>query len=212
MVHLHQVQGKLYNFKHKSELTELNMTIDPNVTDIVRKHMVICLELVHGRKDYVKVMTVRPFHYLAIESTQLNQKPDNISLKDDHEYIPISPVPKKPYPIQLRIRNNLGWVYSRGQAVLRLTTLPKFSFLKIDEYYEVSIHMLREANDDYGNPLSIPTKHHGGLAQLKDHVRRRDYIRENARARRVGEEQEGLLQTVHAIDNLALSSEVHNHG
>ncbi|KAJ8060235.1 hypothetical protein OCU04_010579 [Sclerotinia nivalis] len=190
MVHPSRVQGKLYAFLTKSELKEMGITLDANVTDIVRIHMVICLGTVHGRPDYVKVMTI------------------TTSLKNNHEYVPISPTRKKPYDIQIKLRNNLGWGYSCGQPVIFITTLPELSYLKIDEFYEVPIQALKEATDAYENPLSIPGRHHGGLAELKDHIRRRDQARNNAATYQQMHEKE-LLE---AIENLSLNSEAKNHG
>jgi hypothetical protein len=97
-------------------------------------------------------------------------------LKDDGDYIPISPTPKKGFAIQLRLRNHLEWYHQ--DAVLFFTTLPKYSYLKIDSYYEVPIQMLVEARDPLDNPLMICSKHRGGLGELQDYVRRRDQIRE----------------------------------
>ncbi|KAF7869987.1 hypothetical protein EAF04_004771 [Stromatinia cepivora] len=191
MVHPSRVQGKLYAFLSKSELKEMGITLDANVTDIVRIHKVICLGTVHGRPDYVKVMTI------------------TTTLKKDHEYVPISLTRKKPYSIQIKLRNNLGWGYSCGQPVIFFTTLPELSYLKIDEFYEVPIQALKEATDAYGNPSSIPARHHGGLAELKGHIRRRDQVRDTAAIYQQMQQQEDLLQ---ATENLSLSSEAQNHG
>lgn len=100
-------------------------------------------------------------------------------LKEDGDYVPIFPTPKESYSIQLRLRNQVGWYYQ--DAVLHITTLPRFSYLKIDSYYEVPIQMLEEAQDYFGNPLMIWVKHQGGLEELRDHVRHRDHIREEER-------------------------------
>ncbi len=57
MVLLRDVQGRVYKFKSKSECLGLGMlTLD--VTDVVRSHMVLVLDIVPGKLDYVKVMTV----------------------------------------------------------------------------------------------------------------------------------------------------------
>lgn len=96
-------------------------------------------------------------------------------MKDDCEYVPISPTPKKGYAIQIRLRNQLA-LYGQD-AVLHITMLPLFSYLKIDSYDEVPIQMLDEAVDGIGKPLMIWAKNQGGLGQLRDHVRRRDQFR-----------------------------------
>jgi hypothetical protein len=57
MVQLRDVQGRVYKFKSKSECLGLGMlTLD--VTDVVRSHMVLVLDVVLGKLDHVKVMTV----------------------------------------------------------------------------------------------------------------------------------------------------------
>jgi hypothetical protein len=78
--------------------------------------------------------------------------------------------------MQLRLRNHHEWYH--GDIMLRITTMPLHSYLKIDSYYEVPIQMLDEALDGSGKPLMIWAKHQGGLGQLRSHVRHRDQIRE----------------------------------
>lgn len=57
MVPLKDVQGRIYKFKSSSECFGLGMpTLD--VTDVVRSHLVLVLDIVLGKLDYVKVMTV----------------------------------------------------------------------------------------------------------------------------------------------------------
>ena len=57
MVPLKDVQGRVYRFKSRSECFGLGMpTLD--VTDVVRSHLVLVLDIVPGKLDYVKVMTV----------------------------------------------------------------------------------------------------------------------------------------------------------
>jgi len=57
MVRLRDVQGRVYNFKSKSECLGLGMfTLD--VIDIVRSYMVLVLDVVLGKLDHIKVMTV----------------------------------------------------------------------------------------------------------------------------------------------------------
>ncbi|KIM99963.1 hypothetical protein OIDMADRAFT_30332 [Oidiodendron maius Zn] len=158
MVPLKDVQGRVYKFKSRSECLGLGLGIPTlDVPDVVRSHMVLVLDIVPGKLDYVKVMT--------ITSTP----------KDNRDYVPISPTPKKGFAIQLRLRNRPGWYH--GDAVLFFTILPKNSYLKIDSYYEVPIQVLVEAKDKLGNPLMVWPKHQGGLGELRDHVRRCDLIR-----------------------------------
>ncbi|CZR67731.1 uncharacterized protein PAC_17630 [Phialocephala subalpina] len=156
MVLLRDVQGRVYKFKSRSECLGLGvLTLD--VTDIVRSHMVLVVDIVPGKVDYVKVMTITS------------------TLKDDGDYVPISPTPKKGYAIQLRLRN-----YHEGHhrdAARLIPILPKYSYLKIDSSYEVPIQMLVEGLYCLGNPLMTWPKHQGGLGELRDHVRRRDLTR-----------------------------------
>jgi hypothetical protein len=57
MVLLRDVQGRVYKFKSRSEYLGLGM-LSLDVTDVVRSHMVLVLDIVPGKLDYVKVMTV----------------------------------------------------------------------------------------------------------------------------------------------------------
>ncbi len=57
MVPLKDVQRKVYKFKSRSECFDLGMPT-PNVTDVVRSHLVLVLDIVPGKLDYIKVMTV----------------------------------------------------------------------------------------------------------------------------------------------------------
>jgi hypothetical protein len=51
------------------------------------------------------------------------------------------------------------------------------SYLKIDTFFEVPIQMLDEAADPWGYMLMIWPTRRGGVAELRDHVRRRDQAR-----------------------------------
>jgi hypothetical protein len=103
MVLLRDVQGRVYTFKSRSECLGLGM-LTPDVPDIVRSHMVLVLNIVPGKLDYVKVMTVTTYisnSHLLILNLQITS-----TLKDDYDYVPISPAPKKGYAIELRLRNH----------------------------------------------------------------------------------------------------------
>ncbi|KAH8586108.1 hypothetical protein B0O99DRAFT_645359 [Bisporella sp. PMI_857] len=63
-------------------------------------------------------------------------------------------------------------------AARLIPILPKYSYLKIDSDYEVPIQMLVEERDCLDNPLIVWSKHQGRLGELRDHLRRRDLIRE----------------------------------
>jgi len=57
MVRSKDVQGRIYRFKSDSECKELGI-VTPVIPDIVRRHMVLVLDIVPGKMDYVKIMTV----------------------------------------------------------------------------------------------------------------------------------------------------------
>ncbi|RDL30718.1 uncharacterized protein BP5553_10063 [Venustampulla echinocandica] len=78
MVSLKDVQGKVYNFRNKSECVGLGMpTLD--VTNVVRNYMVLVRDIVLGKLEYIKVMTI------------------TLILKDNSDYVPISLILKKGY-------------------------------------------------------------------------------------------------------------------
>jgi hypothetical protein len=54
---LRDVQGRVYKFKSSLECLGFSM-LTPEVKDVVRSHMVLVLDIVPGKLDYVKVMTV----------------------------------------------------------------------------------------------------------------------------------------------------------
>ena len=55
--------------------------------------------------------------------------------------------------------------------------------------YEVPIQVLVEAKDKSGNPLMVWPKHQGRLGELRDHVRRHDWIRGQEKLYRTTEKQ-----------------------
>ena len=57
MVPLKDVQGRIYKFKSRSECFGMCMPALDN-TDVIRNHIVLVLDIVPGKLDYVKVMTV----------------------------------------------------------------------------------------------------------------------------------------------------------
>ncbi|MCJ1321295.1 hypothetical protein MMC15_006639 [Xylographa vitiligo] len=168
MVRLRDVQGRVYKFKSKSECLDLG-TLTLDVTDVVRSDKVLVLDVVPGKLDHVKVMTITS------------------TLTNNSDYVPISPTPKKGYPIQLLFRNSLQWY--RGDVALFIPILLKSSYLKIDSYYEVPIQMLVEHKDNLRNPFMICPKHRGGLGELRDYIRRRDSIRGQEKLYRTTEGQ-----------------------
>lgn len=164
-------QGKIYTFRPISECFDLGIdaTIIPH---IVRRHMVLVVGAVPrmgGR--YVKVMTV------SAETDRSSTKSLQITttLNDGGDYVPISPTRKERYPIQLRLRD---YPDRNSEQIMIISQLEKYSYLKIDECYEVPLQMLLECRDDYGNHYMILRKHRGGLAQLQNHIRKRDLARE----------------------------------
>ncbi|KAJ5556634.1 hypothetical protein N7494_000549 [Penicillium frequentans] len=120
MVSSRDVQGRIYKFKSNSECSDLGVpTLD--LPDKARGHMVLVVSTVPGKLKYVKVMTITS------------------RLKDDGDYIPIAPTPKKGFPIQLRLRNYPKW--HNGDVARVIPILQKYSYLKINAYYEVPIQM-----------------------------------------------------------------------
>ncbi|KAJ5383502.1 hypothetical protein N7517_001413 [Penicillium concentricum] len=124
-----------------------------------------------------KIYTIRPISEcfdLGIDATII---PHIITstLDDGGDYVPISPTRKERYPIQLRLRN---YPDRNSEQILIISQLEKYSYLKIDECYEVPLQMLLKHRDDYGNHYMILRKRRGGLAQLQDHIRKRDLARE----------------------------------
>jgi hypothetical protein len=71
-----------------------------------------------------------------------------------------------------------GWYC--GDAVLFLTTLPKYLYLKIDSYYEVPTQVLAEAKDKSANLVMVRPKHQGGLGELRDHLGQRSRVKRKA--------------------------------
>jgi hypothetical protein len=65
----------------------------------------------------------------------------------------------------------------------------KYLYLKIDLSYEVPIQVLVKAKDKLGNALIVWPKHQGELGELRDHVRRRDWIRGQEKLYRTTEKQ-----------------------
>jgi hypothetical protein len=146
-------QGKIYTFRPISECFDLGIdaTIIPH---IVRRHMVLVVGAVPGmRGRYVKVMTVS-----AEETDQSYTKSLQITstLNDGGDYVPISPTRKERYLIQLRLRNYLD---RTSEQIMNISQLEKYSYLKIDECYEVPLQMLLECRDDHGNHYMILRKH-----------------------------------------------------
>lgn len=185
MVSLKDVQGRIYSFKSKTELLKLGIIV-PDIPDIARRHKVLVLCTVPSKKHYVRVMTVS-FWYRG--DTGTNPFCDQITskLKNIGDYVPISPTPKKGFPIQIQLANN--WVWSRGQTVPYLTILSVNSYLKIDSYYEVPIQMLKEFVDNLGYQMMIYTRHRGGLGELRNHIQCRDKVRRTEELCRAMEKQ-----------------------
>lgn len=97
------------------------------------------------------------------------------SLKAGHDYVPIWPTPQYGCQIQLKLLDY--YLPSISGAVRIIQTLPKLSYLKIDEPYEVPIMSLVERADYWGNHLRIMPKYHGGVVELRRYIRRLEYER-----------------------------------
>ena len=83
-------------------------------------------------------------------------------------------------------RHHLGWY---GDTVLVFNTLPKYSYLKTDSYYEVPLQLLIEAKGCSDKRLMVWQKHQRGLGELRHHIRRRDLIRGKEKLYRTTEKE-----------------------
>jgi hypothetical protein len=57
MVLLRDIQGKVYKFKSRSEYLGLGV-LNFDVYDIVRSYMVLVVDIMLGKVDYIKVRTI----------------------------------------------------------------------------------------------------------------------------------------------------------
>ncbi|KAI9646860.1 hypothetical protein NHQ30_004860 [Ciborinia camelliae] len=213
MIDPHQVQGKFYEFiysrkSYKFRSWVVNKPLDGNIG--LGLHHVLCLGIVPGREDYVKVMPLRGF-------SKTCKRPEV-----NGEYLPIRPSPKDDFPIRIRITNKMGGFYDYWHWVRRYAHLNQYEYLRIDIAYEVPIEILKELKDQYGSTLSIRAKHQGGLAELINHVRLRDQVREEERVRRRviqdreknrqdWEREETFLQAIKGMEILFSTSEIQNN-
>lgn len=121
---------------------------------------------------HVKVMTVSISSWkkplVTIETTQITS-----SLKGEIDnYLPIAPLRKQPFPVQLQLQTHL--TTDRGQTAVSIPTLDRYSYLKINESYDIPIQILNQAYDDDDVPLKILTKGKGGVGELRCYLRRRE--------------------------------------
>ncbi|KAF2730859.1 hypothetical protein EJ04DRAFT_29673 [Polyplosphaeria fusca] len=149
--HRSSVEGRVYRFRSETECEELRLTLSNEITKVIRQHMVLALGRVPERPGYVEVMTV----------TTKDQSGQNL---------PISPTPKRHYPLQLRFINPLPENVFGG-TLMRFTTLPKLSYLRVDKSYEVPLSALEDVIDGYGNQPMLRLKGHGGIRHLLQHLR-----------------------------------------
>ena len=103
-------------------------------------------------------------------------------MKTNVDYIPIASIPKKRFPIQIQLQNQYSYPYG-------VHILSRPSYLKVDTPHEVPIQMLEQAFDSLGCPLVMRTKHHGGLAELRAYIARRDRLRNEEEICRLMEKQ-----------------------
>ena len=85
MVPLKDIQGKVYKFKSRSECFDSGM-LALDVTDVVRRHMVLVVDIVPGKLDCVKVMTVST----QIQTSHLlrSTSPDHLDIKGSRRLYP----------------------------------------------------------------------------------------------------------------------------
>lgn len=62
--------------------------------------------------------------------------------------------------------------------MLRFTRLPLFSYLKVDDSYEIPILAVEEIADEYSNQPTLPLKGEGEIRHLQDYLRRLKYPRQ----------------------------------
>jgi len=163
MVKLKDIEGRVFCFRSKSECAELGIP-NSDIDEIVRIHKVILLDWVPGRKGWVKVMTITS------------------KLREDWEYLPIAPTRKKPFPIQLQFRNGPEFIQGNVR-MLNVTKLPLFSYLRIDESYEVPLEMMEEVVDPFGDQFMLRLSHQGGLKQLRGYLQRLETLRRSEMGR-----------------------------
>jgi hypothetical protein len=90
-------------------------------------------------------------------------------------FLPISPNPKEKYPMQIQIDYRYELYCADGSRAPQAVQLPKKSFLRIDEHYEVPLASLRPYLDVDGDQLKIRGKRKGGLGDLKDYLRKNQW-------------------------------------
>jgi hypothetical protein len=125
--------------------------------------MVLALRIPQ-RKGYVKVMTITS------------------KCRPDGEYFPISPTKKKPFPIQLRLRNGPESIF-HNMRIINPIALRLFSYLKIDSHYEVPLRILKEEVDRFGCQLMLCLKRQGGIRHLRSYLQHREKCQENELAK-----------------------------
>ncbi|PVH94794.1 hypothetical protein DM02DRAFT_180496 [Periconia macrospinosa] len=146
-----KVEGRIYSFRSRAECADLGIAY-PDLPKLVTCHMVFVLNWVPKRPGYVKVMTITS------------------KARPVGECIPIAPTRKRPYPIQIHLQNGPEENHPNGRIIYP-TTLPKFSYLRIDSSYEIPLSVLKEANDYFGDQLMQRPKKTGGLGELRSYLR-----------------------------------------
>ncbi|KAF1951934.1 hypothetical protein CC80DRAFT_190163 [Byssothecium circinans] len=124
--------------------------IPTDTTPQVRKHMVLVLGRKPNLKNCWRVVTI-------------TSKPYDLHAPNDRleNYIPIAPVPKKPYDMQVQLAHG--------------ATLLLDSYLRIDREWYVHADGLQGLGvGDTGLALRVRKKGSGGLAQLRDYLRRKE--------------------------------------
>jgi hypothetical protein len=171
-------EGRIYEFL-TVEKCSLSGIRQPNVPDHIRARQVLVLERVDGLKGVVKCMTVS-LHELHL---QINFLQTLISVilqitskakPKTGSFLPICPNPKEKYPMQIQLDYGCELYNADGSRAPQSVHLPKGSFLRIDEYYEVPLASLRPYLDVDDDQFKIRRKKKGGLGDLKDYLRKMD--------------------------------------
>jgi hypothetical protein len=90
--------------------------------------------------------------------------------------------------MQIQLDYGCEQFFPNGSRAPQAVQLPRYSFLKIDEYHEVSLASLRPYLDEDGDQFKIRSKKKGGLGDLKDYL----WKKENQRVKEQKKLRESL--------------------
>lgn len=107
--------------------------------------------------------------------------------KSPGTYLPISPTPKKRYPLQLQLCKNRN-----DQSELLITCLPGRGdkYLRVDEKWEVQMNILEGLVDGIGDEIRVRMKRRGRMGELGEWIGRWEAERARERESKRREEME----------------------